>query len=87
MKKQAKFSYSHLRKALEKQMKTVKSQCEKQVKEFEKHGKDQLNLISWLNIVYQLRIFSLPLKIFHLISWIMNKIDELHHNVDFKNLI
>ena len=36
---QAKFTYSPLRKAFEKQMKTIEDQEEKQIKALEEHGK------------------------------------------------
>ena len=39
---QAKFTYSPLRKAFEKQMKTIEDQEEKQIKALEEHGKQQV---------------------------------------------
>ena len=41
---QAKFAYSPLGKAFEKQIKTIEDQGEKQIKALEEHGNNQLNL-------------------------------------------
>ena len=78
---QAKFTYSPLGKALEKQTKTIESQGENQIKAIEKHRKQLAKSNKFVKC-------SLPLEIFeNLVDERIEEMKELHESIDFENLI
>ena len=84
MKEQAKFTYSSLGKAFEKQIKTIEDQGEKQIKAIEKHGKQLVKSSSeteFLTLLKQKDIFE------ELANERMDKIPDLNKQNDFNNLI
>ena len=76
---QAKFTYSPLGKAFEKQVKTIKEQGEKQIKAIQ-GNKDQTDYKDKL-------LFSKEREIFKdIFNKRLDKIEELNNNIDYNNL-
>ena len=76
---QAKFTYSPLKKAFEKQVKTIKEQGEKQIKAIQ-GNKDQTDYKDKL-------LFSKEREIFKdIYNKRLEKIEELNNNIDYNNL-
>ena len=80
---QAKFTYSPLGKAFEKQIKTIEDQGEKQIKALEEHGKQ---LIKYKN-EKDSSIHSKQKEIFEVLAnRRMEEIPMLSKHIDFNNL-
>ena len=81
----AKFTYSPLGKALEKQTKAIKNQVEKQIKAAEGHGK-QLGKSNGFVEKDSLSRSKQKEIFYNLIAEGTNTIDKLHNGTDFNNL-
>ena len=82
---QAKFTYSHLGKALEKQIKTIEGQGERQIKAIKDHRKqvDNTNEYSYKEKLSQSRKRELFTDIY---SKILVKISKLSKNINYDDL-
>ena len=85
---QAKFTYSLLGKAFEKQIKTIENQGEKQIKALEEHGKQLVRSNAFAEKEKQIMLLDKQKEIFYnFAAERTGEIEKLHNSVTFQNLV